>query len=50
MHRGFFSDTVFSKILTSSSIFKSHKILFNLLNTNLKNFASLLLECKKFGG
>ena len=38
MHRGFFSDIVlrlsFSEILTSPSIFKSNKILFNLLNTD----------------
>ena len=47
MHRGFFSDIVlrlsFSEILTSPSIFKSHKILFNLLNTDSIIWRSLLL-------
>ena len=45
MHRGFWYCFVsfFSKILTSPSIFKSHKILFNLLNTDSIFWLILLL-------
>ena len=45
MHRGFWYCFVsfFSKILTSPSIFKSHKILFTLLNTDSIFWRILLL-------
>ena len=45
MHRGFWYCFVsfFSKILTSPSIFKSHKILFTLLNTESIFWRILLL-------